>query len=185
MVPASWEGVVNPHPCILKRRYRVWQICHRADEQNALKIVSPPPLRGKQTSSSKKVRESMANEKSPPHPYPNPELKRPRKPQPSPEQGATGFRAPLHSSSLAFPFSLINPTSNASFGSQVNQVPHKPVLWPVKASTLNTDPHISHWHVTGGTKWSLLFQFPHKSQELEIQEEKHFKPSHRTEHLTR
>jgi hypothetical protein len=32
---------------------------------------------GKQTSSSKKARESTANEENPPNPYPNPELKRP------------------------------------------------------------------------------------------------------------
>jgi hypothetical protein len=69
--------------CILRRRYKSaflhpeWEIqclkiCHRADEQNALKIVSTP-IRGKQTNSSKRVCESMANEKSPP----NPELKCP------------------------------------------------------------------------------------------------------------
>jgi hypothetical protein len=61
---------------MLKRIYKVSQICHRADEQNALKIVSPPsPMRGKQTSSSKRAHESTANEKSPPNPYPNSELK--------------------------------------------------------------------------------------------------------------
>jgi hypothetical protein len=42
MVPTSWEGVINLHSCILKRRYKVSQICHRADEQNALKIVPAP-----------------------------------------------------------------------------------------------------------------------------------------------
>jgi hypothetical protein len=26
------------------------------------------------------------------------------------------------------------------FGSQVNQLPHDPILWPVKARTLNTNP---------------------------------------------
>jgi hypothetical protein len=63
-------------PAILHPKGEI-QICHRADEQNALKIVSPPPIRSKLTSSSKKALESMAKEKSPPNPYPNPELKHP------------------------------------------------------------------------------------------------------------
>jgi hypothetical protein len=42
-IPASWEGVVNLHFCILKSRYRVWQICHRADEQHALMIATLLP----------------------------------------------------------------------------------------------------------------------------------------------
>jgi hypothetical protein len=54
-----------------------------------LKIVSPPPIRDKQTSSSRKGHESMTNEKNPP----NPELKSPQKPQPLPEQRATSFWA--------------------------------------------------------------------------------------------
>jgi hypothetical protein len=45
---------------------------------------------------------------------------------------------------IAFPFSLINPTLCTGLGSQVYQLPHEPVLWPVKARTLD----ISHWHLT-------------------------------------
>jgi hypothetical protein len=67
------------HSCILRRWRPAFlhaegelQICHRANEQNALKIVSPPPLRGKQTSSPEKTHESMANEKGPLNPYPLP-----------------------------------------------------------------------------------------------------------------
>jgi hypothetical protein len=42
------------HSCILRRWRSAFlqpkgeiQICHRVDEQNALKIVSPPPIRAK------------------------------------------------------------------------------------------------------------------------------------------
>jgi hypothetical protein len=49
------------------------QLCHRADEQNALKIVPFPNKGANQTSSPEKASKSMANEKNPP----NPELKRP------------------------------------------------------------------------------------------------------------
>jgi hypothetical protein len=104
-----------------------------------LSRLFPCPIRGKQTSSSKKAHESMANEKSPPNPYPNPELKRPWKPQPSPEQWATSFWALLHCSSCSLSF-----LSNKSYFLYrlwpINQLPYKPVLWPVKARTLNTGP---------------------------------------------
>jgi hypothetical protein len=39
---APWEGVINLHSCTLRRRYRVTQICHEADEQNDLKVVPSP-----------------------------------------------------------------------------------------------------------------------------------------------
>jgi hypothetical protein len=66
------------HSCILRRWRPAFlhpkeeiQICHRADVQNALKIVSPPPI--KVQTQPEKACESMANEKNPP----NPELKHP------------------------------------------------------------------------------------------------------------
>jgi hypothetical protein len=40
-------------PCTLKRRYLVSYICHGADKQNAVKVVSP--IRGKQSSSLKRA----------------------------------------------------------------------------------------------------------------------------------
>jgi hypothetical protein len=76
IIPASWEGVVNVHFCILKRRYRVSYICHRADSKILSRLFLPTPLRSKQTSSSKTPWKSM-NEKSPCYPYPNSKLKHP------------------------------------------------------------------------------------------------------------
>jgi hypothetical protein len=101
------------------------------------KILSrlfPPPNKGaNQNSSPEKARESMTNEKN----QPNPELKRPKKPQPSPGQRATGFRAPLQ-----FPNCSLSFLSNKSYFIHrlwlIIQLPHKPVLWPVKARTLDT-----------------------------------------------
>jgi hypothetical protein len=95
----------------------------------------PPPIRGKQTSSSKKACRSTANEKSPSNPYPNPEFKH----QPSPEQRATGFRAPLQFSSCSLSF-LSNKSYFIHWPWLVIQLTHESVLWPVKARTLCTVP---------------------------------------------
>jgi hypothetical protein len=40
------SGVINQQSCTLRRRYRVLQICHGADKQNALKVVPLPPNKG-------------------------------------------------------------------------------------------------------------------------------------------
>jgi hypothetical protein len=119
--------------CILRRTCKPAflhpevQICHRADEQNALKI-SPPPTRGKTNQFTQESPRIHANEKSPPNPHPNPELKVHKKPSLhlSSELPLSGPRCTALA--VAFPFSLINPTSYTSFGSQVNQLPHEPVL---------------------------------------------------------
>jgi hypothetical protein len=92
--------VVNLHSCI-----------HRADEQNALQIVSLcPPIRAKQTSSPTKARERTANEESSPNPYPNPELNVHK--SPSLHLSRELLVSGLHCTAVvvAFPFSLINPT---------------------------------------------------------------------------
>jgi hypothetical protein len=59
------------HSCILRgwrpaflRPKGELQICHRADEQNALKIVPSPNKGANQTSSPEKVLKSTANEKN-------------------------------------------------------------------------------------------------------------------------
>jgi hypothetical protein len=62
-------------PCTLRKSYKSAFLhpeedagSHKsamgADEQNTLKIVSPSPIRGKQTSLSKRAHKSMANGKS-------------------------------------------------------------------------------------------------------------------------
>jgi hypothetical protein len=65
-IPRRWR------PAFLHPKGEI-QICYRADEQNALKIVPSPNKGANQTSSPEKAPESMANEKNPP----NPELKCP------------------------------------------------------------------------------------------------------------
>jgi hypothetical protein len=81
MIPASWEGGGRRRckSAFLHLEEKIQGlICHRADEQNALKIAPPhSPIRGKQNSSSKRAHNSIANEKNPPNPYPNQELKCP------------------------------------------------------------------------------------------------------------
>jgi hypothetical protein len=104
-----------------------------------LSRLFPSPNKGaNQTSSPEKASESMANEKNPP----KAELKHTQKPQPSPQQRATGFRAPLHFSTCSLSF-----LSNKSYFIQriwlIIQLPREPVPWPVKARTLNTGCHIS------------------------------------------
>jgi hypothetical protein len=84
MIPASWEGCINLKSCILRRRYKSehWRGVtgsHKSATGVINKILSRLPTfkKGKQTSSSKKACKSSANEKSPPNPSPNQELKHP------------------------------------------------------------------------------------------------------------
>jgi hypothetical protein len=76
--PCTLRRVINLHFCILRRRYRVSKICHRDDKQNTLKVVSPHKGQTDQI-----IEESLyaqihgQRKKTPPNPYPNPELKHP------------------------------------------------------------------------------------------------------------
>jgi hypothetical protein len=76
-------------PCTLRRGYKSAFLhpargdtgSHKSATGLTNKMLSKlfPPVRGKQTSSSKRAHacESMASDKNPPNPYPNPELKHP------------------------------------------------------------------------------------------------------------
>jgi hypothetical protein len=115
-----------------KKRYRVPQIWHRIDKQNSL------PIRGKQTGSSKGAH---ANTCPIGETYLTDTLTQSqsilKKPQPSSKQRATGFRAPLHCSSCSLSF-LSNNSYFIYWLWLIIQLPHEPVLWPVKARTLDT-----------------------------------------------
>jgi hypothetical protein len=50
------------------------------------------------------------------------------------------FQVPCPSLGAAFPISLINPTLCAKLVVPQVNLPHEPILWPVKARTLDTTP---------------------------------------------
>jgi hypothetical protein len=65
------------------------------------------------------------------------------------------FRSPCLFLEAAFPFSLTNPTLYADLAvSQVNLLPHEPILWPVEARTLDTGPQ--QYKGVGGPKVTLV-----------------------------
>jgi hypothetical protein len=94
-------------PCTLRRSCKSAFLLPKEDIQGLIVCQGcSPTIRGKQTSSSKRVHvhKSMANRKNSPNQYPNPELKCHKKPQPSPEQGINGFWALLQCSSCSLSF---------------------------------------------------------------------------------
>jgi hypothetical protein len=102
-----------------------------------------PPISSKQTSALKKahVHESMTNgKKKASNPYP-PRVKASiRSPRFHLNREPPISRLCCTALAVAFPFSLMNPTLCIGLASQVSQLPHEPVLCPVKARTLYTDP---------------------------------------------
>jgi hypothetical protein len=75
-IPAFWEGVVNCIPAPRGGDTGSDRSATRLMSKMLSRLYYPhPQIRSKQTSSSKKAHESMANEKSPLNPYQNPELK--------------------------------------------------------------------------------------------------------------
>jgi hypothetical protein len=101
-----------------------------------------PLIRGKKNSSSKRAQVQIHSQwKKPKQPISESRVKASTR-SPSLHLSREPLVSGLHctAAAVAFPFSLINPTLCTGLVSRVNQLPHEPVLWPVKARALDTGP---------------------------------------------
>jgi hypothetical protein len=121
MSPVSWEGNTWSHKSAMGLINRMLS-----------KLF--PPVRGKQTSSSKRAHVRESNEKNLPNPYPNPESIKSPSLHPNREPPVSR----LHCTALAAAFSFSNKSYFVCW-------PHKPIFWPMKARTFDTGPQHFWW----------------------------------------